>query len=85
MENLNFKQWIAEDMATNANRPPEETDPTLGPAAKAAQIDVQNAVKMGKDPIKAAQMNLAKNKNIAMNKLGKIMPVAQGAQQKPGM
>lgn len=83
MENLNFKQWIAEDMAPNNNRPPEETDPTLGPAAKAAQIAVQTAVKKGQDPIKAAQTNLAANKNIPMNKLGKIMPVAQGA--KPGV
>lgn len=68
---LTFKNWL-EDIQ-QVNPVDVDKDPTLSPVAKSAQIAMQDAIKRGKNPVKAVQDSIAKSK-VPMNKLGQIMP-----------
>lgn len=71
---LTFKNWL-EDMepTISTDQNDIEKDPTLAPAVRTAQVAMQDAIKKGKNPIKAVQDSLSKSK-VPMNKLGQVMP-----------
>ncbi len=73
---LDFKNWILEQMDMIK-------DPVLGQAAQKASLAMQNAIKKGQNPVKAAQQEIVKSK-IPMNKIGKIMPTQDDGTEKNG-
>jgi len=70
---LNFKSWFEDIDPTQQNPAKLKNDPTLGPVAQKAQMAVQDAIKRGKNPIKAAQTSVATS-GVPLNRLGDVMP-----------